>query len=73
MRVLFLVTILTMLIGCGISDKLDAINLENHRKTCDGYGYTRGTDAFATCLMKLDEQEDLDEQRSLDRENKNKK
>ncbi|HBC5194928.1 MULTISPECIES: hypothetical protein [Serratia] len=73
MRFLFLVTTLAILNGCGISEELDAINLENHKKICNGYGYTQGTDAYATCLMKLDEQEDADEQRMLDRESRKKK
>lgn len=49
------------------------MTLENHKKVCDGYGFTKETDAYANCLMRQDELEDADEQKMMDREAKKKK
>ncbi|HAT4986197.1 TPA: hypothetical protein I9786_004659 [Serratia marcescens] len=73
MRTVLLAVSMVLLSGCGISDELDAITLDNHKKVCDGYGLTRGSEAYANCLMRQDEREDADEQRMLDREAKKKK
>ncbi|EFE95902.1 hypothetical protein HMPREF0758_2538 [Serratia odorifera DSM 4582] len=47
--------------------------LEQHKKKCDDYGFQRGSDAYANCLMRQAEMEDADEQKMLDREAKTKK
>ncbi|MEN4909955.1 hypothetical protein [Rahnella bonaserana] len=73
MRTVLLAVSMVFLSGCGISDKLDAMALENHKKVCDGYGFTKGTDAYANCLMRQDELKDADEQKMMDREAKKKK
>ncbi|AVJ17798.1 hypothetical protein ACWA06_01095 [Serratia rhizosphaerae] len=73
MRTVLFTAAVVLLSGCGLSDELDAITLENHQKVCDGYGFTRGTEAYANCLMRQDELEDADEQRALDREARKKK
>ncbi|WP_442800953.1 hypothetical protein [Serratia rubidaea] len=73
MRAVLFTAAVVLLSGCGLNEELDAMTRENHQKVCDGYGFTRGTDAYANCLMKQDEREDDDAQRAMDREARKKK
>ncbi|HEJ9097363.1 hypothetical protein [Serratia odorifera] len=73
MRTLLLALSVIILSGCGINEELDSMILEQHKKKCDDYGFQRGSDAYANCLMRQAEMEDADEQKMLDREAKTKK
>lgn len=54
-----------LLAGCDALDEIEQINADSDRSTCSGYGFTEGTDAFATCMMRLDRQRE----RSLNQDN----
>lgn len=46
-----IMTCLSLLSGCS---EIETINTDTDRETCSGYGFSEGTDAFATCMMRLD-------------------
>lgn len=45
MRILIILCLLTVTAGC------ETVEQENR---CSGYGFVRGTDAYANCLQRLD-------------------
>ncbi|CUX51545.1 MAG: hypothetical protein ACT6RN_17490 [Agrobacterium sp.] len=45
MRILIILCLLTVIAGC------ETVEQENR---CSGYGFVRGTDAYANCLQRLD-------------------
>ncbi|SMO36733.1 hypothetical protein [Paracoccus laeviglucosivorans] len=68
MRVLNIIPLtvcLTLLAGCEAMEEIEQINRDSDRATCSGYGFTEGTDAFATCMMRLDRERE----RSLSQDN----
>ncbi len=65
----YLIIVLPFLItSCGISDKLDKMDMEKHRSTCVNYGFKEGSESFSNCMLKLDEIENDNIQQSLNRE-----
>ncbi|NOG70912.1 hypothetical protein [Roseicella sp. DB1501] len=67
MRRLAILGALTLLAGCGLNDALDRMDREADQKRCDGFGFQRGTEAYANCLMQQAAQREAESQQALDR------
>ncbi|KVR02165.1 hypothetical protein WK11_19290 [Burkholderia ubonensis] len=46
--------------GCSIINSLENISLQMNQRRCEQFGFVRGTDAFAECMLR---QQALDEDR----------
>ena len=68
MRHFFILVLPIFLTSCGINDKLDEMDMEKHRSICENYGFKKGSESFSNCMLKLDEIENDNVQKSLDRE-----
>ncbi|WP_157645118.1 hypothetical protein [Burkholderia ubonensis] len=50
------------LTSCAAIDDLENLSTEAYMRTCDKFGFVRGTDAFANCVLQqqaLDEASDV--------------
>ncbi|PZP46595.1 MAG: hypothetical protein DI601_06150 [Azospirillum brasilense] len=66
-RILLLLITLLPLAGCGVDAALDRLVQAEDQKTCDGFGFQRGTDAYANCMMHQSAQREEEIQRGMDR------
>jgi hypothetical protein len=57
-------SLVVLLGGCSVIDALDQMAREADQRTCDGFGFRRGTDANSNCLMQQDAQREEAEQRA---------
>lgn len=55
----------TLLGGCAT---LDRWGQEADQRTCDGFGFQRGTEAYSNCMMQQAAQHSEENQRTLDRQ-----
>ena len=49
---LWVVSLTLLLGGCSTLDKLNEMNVESYRKTCQSFGYQPGTVDFANCVER---------------------
>ncbi|BFL66017.1 hypothetical protein HVPorG_04064 (plasmid) [Roseomonas mucosa] len=66
-RILLPLVVLLPLAGCGLDAALDRMVQADDQKVCDGFGFQRGTDAYANCMMQQAAQREEETQRGMDR------
>jgi hypothetical protein len=66
-RFVVLCVAISLLGGCGLNDALDQMSLEGYQKQCDRLGFKQGTEAYSNCLLKQQQMDNDNNQRSMDR------
>lgn len=66
MRALFLVAVLAALSGCATMGMTPQEIAAADQSQCESYGFQRGTEAFASCMMQIDYARQADNQRRWD-------
>ena len=52
MLILFSLSLVGAVAGCGLDDSLNRIDQATYRRDCSGFGFTPGTTAFAQCMQQ---------------------
>ncbi len=67
MKLLPAFALATLLGGCAVAEAIDKMERQEDQAACDGFGFRRGTDAYANCMMQQSAQREAEDQAAMDR------
>jgi hypothetical protein len=66
-RLATLALLLPLLGGCAVAQAIDDMERQADQSACDGFGFQRGTTAYANCMMQQSAQRAAEDQAAMDR------